>query len=1336
MAELSAFIDDHPLYAEFKSLRAAVARFQDEAHASAIKFQRHTLDSSRLHDRVVQLERENDILKAEIAILRANPHPDASQAPADSAQKLSELTLSLRKLSQKLDVTEQFLLERNTELTNLQAELGRVRLASENAYALGARVRGREEAGKARERDLEWQLREKEEQRRILELAVGEYASLVRSLEMKLKGGSASAHQNDETVVNGLSTTLLEGKIGLQRLVGEFQKETEALQVRLEEALAEIEVMKAQDDASKRGNNLVEEELARVKTELEKLKIEDNTAAKMVSRYMQFSQRSTNSLQTALATLKTRHEATLNTLTSQSFALSSQLRSSESTVSRLRNALDELGLEIMKETYGRRREVTQRIKLLNREERMMEALRRWGRRAEETVARLNVSAETEDASAAHEALLVMAQDARILLEGLDEGVMDDSSAASASGSKARWILGQSTVDELLEELRVETERRIGLEKLLGVREVDVVNGGAHVVVPQNGHAKTDAQPPASRDLAQSVEHIVSPADEASSSPSISQDVPETTAPPVDETKSPPAIPDAKPVNGSIKPMEAELVLQEDLHKEHDSGPSLDTRMKPLPVIVEPAAIPAAIQLETPDASDQGLVQEVAVSRDDREACANISPVDVERDSDSSLSTDNKASSISEEPMLEESTTAIQPEPKLEDSPTILSPTSVGATETDVQIAVAVEPVNVYPSPPAEETQPITLVCPPVPSKELGDTTIIASDIPSPSNDLILDGQQNQDTRTPSSEVQSDDAASEASSSPSSQAEIIMDNDTSCNISTPTQPSVTTLPEISNDVGISATSQTETATILVESVTESVSEEPPASLPVFQPSLVPSAEGIITPSDTPELPSIPLPEVLSVEPKPKPQPEPHPLLSALSQVSKRYDILQRSFRDCHLALESLKSSLRDQPISQSSAMHAVQPEIFRAALNRLDDYTEDARVELEIRVSDEALLIRGYETILSVPGAFSSSTVRREELAILDQDDDEPTQNEVEAQIVAFVDGTDPAVKRAQDTFTRKLEDVQHDIAALKRAIHDPDAFALPPSANTPDMASPALTPSSSTFNLAETQRSEDTTSKGGWTSWIRGGSSRPSSPAPQASTFGSIMTAPRLRPSPSTASLHSNNQQAQSLGYGQPPGLQRPQGQRRGSFLGFGMGSSQPDTRYDPLAPLALKVPMPDFGRMVSDSVGHSTASMQPGSAGLPTPHSAHGFNLGFGFPGVVSPTTPLAPGSAAPMRARTVSTMYMLGLGASGAGNSGSGAMKGRTVSAGPGFGGLSPGLMSRQNSQASISSLSVTSSPIVSGSNHNYGALSGAGLEKVDAGETDVENTDAESDEEDDIE
>jgi hypothetical protein len=41
------------------------------------------------------------------------------------------------------------------------------------------------------------------------------------------------------------------------------------------------------------------------------------------------------------------------------------------------------------------------------------------------------------------------------------------------------------------------------------------------------------------------------------------------------------------------------------------------------------------------------------------------------------------------------------------------------------------------------------------------------------------------------------------------------------------------------------------------------------------------------------------------------------------------------------------------------------------LARLDDFSEDARVELEIRLADEERIARGYATLLAVPGAITS-----------------------------------------------------------------------------------------------------------------------------------------------------------------------------------------------------------------------------------------------------------------------------------------------------------------------------------------------------------------------------
>ncbi|KAF9553727.1 hypothetical protein CPC08DRAFT_767305 [Agrocybe pediades] len=84
---------EHPLALELQNLRASVLRFQGEAHQTSVKLQRHSLDSTRAHERAIYHERENDVLKAEIAILRANPLSSSAGNPNADSQ-IQELTLS------------------------------------------------------------------------------------------------------------------------------------------------------------------------------------------------------------------------------------------------------------------------------------------------------------------------------------------------------------------------------------------------------------------------------------------------------------------------------------------------------------------------------------------------------------------------------------------------------------------------------------------------------------------------------------------------------------------------------------------------------------------------------------------------------------------------------------------------------------------------------------------------------------------------------------------------------------------------------------------------------------------------------------------------------------------------------------------------------------------------------------------------------------------------------------------------------------------------------------------------------------------------------------------
>jgi hypothetical protein len=63
--------------------------------------------------------------------------------------------------------------------------------------------------------------------------------------------------------------------------------------------------------------------------------------------------------------------------------------------------------------------------------------------------------------------------------------------------------------------------------------------------------------------------------------------------------------------------------------------------------------------------------------------------------------------------------------------------------------------------------------------------------------------------------------------------------------------------------------------------------------------------------------------------------PHPLLAELSYVSKHYDELQHAFRDCHLALETLKLLLstssgtsQQNGVQSSASSSKIPPEVLR------------------------------------------------------------------------------------------------------------------------------------------------------------------------------------------------------------------------------------------------------------------------------------------------------------------------------------------------------------------------------------------------------------------------
>ncbi|KAG6371843.1 hypothetical protein JVT61DRAFT_8838 [Boletus reticuloceps] len=958
--------DDHPLLVELASLRQTAARFQasHEAHAAAIKLQRHTFDVSRIHEHAASLEQENARLTHEISILHA--HPEVPPHPA--VAQVQELSLALRRVSDKIDLTEQTLLERTSELVQARSEFARSRQTADGAYELAARMRAREEAAKARERELELKAYASEEERRMVDLVVQEYADLVRNLEGRKSAHDTPSIANGSTSTTTLVDTLQDGKSNLHRMLTEFSTESENLHATIAELDAQVSTLQMTLEAERITASHDRTLFSQTKTELDKLNLEDQTAAKMVTRYMKFSQASTNALQQQITTLKTRHASTIATLEVQLSIAESQLESERARTVRLQDALDELCPDLARESYGRRREVALRLALLSREEGVAEFMRRWARRARELYARCyNATQPVSSEDAVQEAFHRIVTDAESLLSTLDDDIQL-SDGTHMSGSQARMALSRAAVDALRGELQDEMQKRI-----------EAIRKSASSL--PNGHLDG---------ITLRIEGLAQPEDTSS---------PEGDGDPEEQLLTP---------NGNALP-------------EYTERP---------------------VELSQP------------------------------QDADSPVSMVGAPEETVDDPFLVSAPVA---------------PPATGITEhTIVQ-----EEINCLPSASIQGTA-------------------------STSATLLVEEPNTASVRTHSPAV--------------SMLDLREDLHPSCAKEPPTTD-VAPIHALPSDTPISsAPVQAEDDTVIPPmSISTSTPAEPHAVL------------------DTPS----------PIDPPPT-------LLSELGATKHRYDALQRAFRDCSLALKDLKRTLASSsPSPHTRTKHGQHLEV---ALARIDDFAEDARVELEIRIADEELTVRGFEMVLSIPAA------------LVDADE----RTEVEASARAFVDGTDGGVTKALDKFGKKLEDVQHDVAVVKRAVHG--------------LAMSEGEGEAGEWRDEDGDESSDAGAAAGWTGWtagLLGAVATPSRSQTPVETFGAVMTSPRLRHAASLKQLHAQN-------------------------------STQESTADDgPLAGLNLRIPMPmtspsharwghlGLGRAMEGETRPRTLSAMYALGGLRSSSIALGVGLG-----------------------------------------------------------------------------------------------------------------------------
>lgn len=286
----------------------------------------------------------------------------------------------------------------------------------------------------------------------------------------RLSASISSITQSSDAISN-----LLIGQRGVARLFKDFtsvvsgkDKEIARLQNRVDELEVALGALREQLEA---------ETIALVDAQAERDRVlrDDASAAKVVERYMAFSQKAHETVHSHLGHLRSRTSATQATLRNEAAVLRRRIGLEIERSNRLRTATEEMADELGKESAGRRREVAMRLQLIaaeetraRRAESWLDRVRRF--RSEGAEIDSNLLAPLLDEAVA---ILSPAAPVEPKAGGKWRGMFGWRKSVSASApaaatpdeeSLARIFLAEELVQHLVNDLQIETERRMELEK--------------------------------------------------------------------------------------------------------------------------------------------------------------------------------------------------------------------------------------------------------------------------------------------------------------------------------------------------------------------------------------------------------------------------------------------------------------------------------------------------------------------------------------------------------------------------------------------------------------------------------------------------------------------------------------------------------------------------------------------------------------------------------------------------------------------------------------------------------------------------------------------------------
>lgn len=267
-------------------------------------------------------------------------------------------------------------------------------------------------------------------------------------------------------------SNLLIGQQGVHQLFNDFVSTLTAKEKALHSAHAKIEQLELSLESTK--DQLALETGLRVTAEQERDKAlrDDGSAAKVVERYMTFTQKTHATVHLHLDNLRARSTATQTSLRGQVADLTNQLHRESKRAEKLREALDEMSEGLSRESAGRRREIGLRLKMLAVEEKRERAVEKWldrVRRARQGAEGAVIEPDNLEVLLDEGVECVSVDRPELAPKRSWKGFLgkkrhEDLPASAEEESLTRVLLAEELVSTLVQDLQVEMERRMELEK--------------------------------------------------------------------------------------------------------------------------------------------------------------------------------------------------------------------------------------------------------------------------------------------------------------------------------------------------------------------------------------------------------------------------------------------------------------------------------------------------------------------------------------------------------------------------------------------------------------------------------------------------------------------------------------------------------------------------------------------------------------------------------------------------------------------------------------------------------------------------------------------------------